>query len=244
MATTQLRAESFEDLINRRGRVVRWEEAMLCSCQSVQSGQANYNCKACHGTGRIYEAPIEGKAVVSDISASKQYANNIGVFQVGDALMSVPYRFPKTNKLGYNTGEFDLNPMYDIGDFDRVTLLDDFYKTSEVLVRGTALYARQADTLLHAVDITVKKIIKADEDTGAIIEFIPEHDFEVDNNKIVWSEDSEDKLAIGESYTVVYKHRPTFVVFSNLPSPRYQDGQFFPRKVVLRYLGGIAHESY
>ena len=237
----KLHAEKFEQLIARRGRVVHWEEAVICSCWNVTSGQPAYECAACEGKGYVYEDPITEIAVVMSVTHNKEYEAMAGVFEVGDAVMSVGYRIPYVDP---GTGVMDttmkkatLSKLYYVGVNDRITLMDDTYKTSEILTKGVAMYARQADTLLNKYVTEVRKVRKYDPITGAKTDYEAGVHYNVVDNRIEWLGTSEEPND-GEQYSVVYSHRPTFTIFTNLPTPRYQDKQQMPRRVALRYLAG------
>lgn len=233
-------AWKYEDAIRRHGRKVKWQESVTCSCINLDSGQAQYECQACHGLGYILSAPIEDLALISSITHNKQFEEMAGVFEVGDATMTVGRRVPNENP---TTGKIDLinpgreNPIFHVGMYDLITLTDDVYKTSEVLTKNTPIYGRPADTLLNEDVVSIRKVQKADPQTGAITVFEEDTDYELDGNKIVWL-GLIHPIADGEQYTVQYTHRPVFIVLTNLPTPRYQDGQDLPKSVALRYRAG------
>lgn len=237
----KLHAEKFEQMILRRGRVVQWEEAVMCSCWNLTSGQPYYECSACDGKGYVYEDPIQEVAIVTSVTHNAEYEAMSGVFEVGDAIMSVGYRTPYVDPV---TGNMDttmrratLSKLYHIGIHDRITLMDDTYKTSEVLVKGERMFARQPDTLLNNYVTAIRKVCVWDPETGLKTGFIEGEHFTRNGNHIEWLGTSEEPEE-GTQYSVVYDHRPTFTIFTNLPTPRYQDKQFMPRRVALRYLGG------
>lgn len=233
----QVHADKFEELIDRRGRSVAWEEAVICSCWNTDSGQPSYSCKACHGKGYVYQPPVEVNALVTSVTLNKEYQEMAGVFEVGDAVMTVPKRIPRRMPNGqYNLNEFDDNPMFEISMWDKITLLDDEYKTSEVLLHNVPMYGREADALTDKV-VRLKHIRKYNQETGEITQYILGADFNVvDGNRVVWL-DGGRAPADGEQYSVTYFHKPVYIVTATLPKPRHQDGQDLPRYVALRYLG-------
>ena len=244
MPSVKLHANKYEQMIARRGRDVKWEQAVLCSCWNMDSGQPNYACKACGGKGYTYEPPIVERALVMSITANKEFEDMAGVFDVGDAVMTVPKRVfvevvNPLNRSGVGTFVYQRdNAMFDIGMYDLVTLLDDEYKTSELLIRGTPMYGRPADTLLNKDVTKIITIRKSDPETGVVIKYTPGVDFTNTGNKIEWLGIHPNEPAEGETYSVTYKHRPVYTVLTTLPKPRHQDGQDLPRYVVLRYRSG------
>lgn len=237
-AKARIHADKYEIMLFERGRTVKWQSASICSCWDPQSSQPNYNCVACNGKGFVYEPPVEAKVLLSSIVHNKEFQEMAGVFEVGDAVMTVPYRVPGFNS---QSGQMDntmanatTHPMYNIGMYDLVTVLDDEYRTSEVLVKGTPLYTRPADTLLNEDVVDIVRIRTYDIATGVQTEYVKDTDYTSTNNVINWVNGPAD----GAQYSVTYEHRPMFTVLTNLPTPRYQDGQLLPRKVALRYRAG------
>lgn len=234
----KLHAERYEQLIDRRGRVVDWQEAEICSCWNTDSGQPSYSCTACNGKGYVYQPAIEVTAVVMSITLNKDFQEMAGMFEVGDAVMIVPKRVPTKLPNGiYDMKDFKDNPMYEIGLWDKIHLLDDEYKSSEVLIKDTPIGNRPADTLVNELVTRVKALRKYDQVAGTVTTYLEGTDFKLIANLISWLVGGNSP-ASGEQYSVVYFHKPTYVVTAALPKPRHQDGQDLPRYVVLRYLAG------
>jgi hypothetical protein len=160
-----------------------------------------------------------------------------GIFEVGDAVMTVPKRVPIRNAVGMPTGKFVDNPMFEIGVNDKITLLDDEHKASEVLARGVGIGHRDADTLLNEHITRVKSISTSDIQTGIQKFYEPEKDYRLNKNVVEWVEGGN-APDIYQQYSVVYFHKPVYVVIATLPKPRHQDGQDLPRYVALRYMSG------
>jgi hypothetical protein len=232
----------FEDMIDRRGRAVKWQEAITCSCLNLDSGQPSYSCAACHGKGFVYKNSIIAKAMVTSVTLNKDWQDMAGLFEVGDAVMTVPKRTPKRLSNGVMTGQFDDNPLFYVGMYDKVTLTDDEYKTSEVLVKAVPIGKRVADTLLNEDVTRVQSVVKFDAVTGAETPYSLGTDYQMQDNLVDWLPGGNSP-ADGEQYSVTYFHRPTYVVIATLPKPRHQDGQDFPRYVALRYLSGGVIQS-
>jgi len=235
--TPILHAANFEEMIDRRGRTVSWQEAITCSCWNLDSGQPSYACNACSGKGFIYQAPSDVKALVTSVTLNKEYADMAGVFDVGDAVMTVPKRIPVRTLTGALTSNFTDNPMFDIGVNDRITLLDDEFKTSEILIKGESIGHRSPDTLLNDQITRIKGVSYFDRLTGLETKYKVTTDYVLNGNTIEWIAGGSAPTD-GAQYSVTYAHRPVYTVIATLPKPRHQDGQDFPRYVALRYLSG------
>jgi len=181
---------------------------------------------------------VEAKVLITSITLSKDFEAMAGVFEVGDAVMTVPKRVPVRLSNQAPTGQYTTNPIFaGIGMYDRILLLDDEFKSSEVLVKGTAINARTPDTLLNSAVTSIRSIRKYNQTTGVGTTYQPTIDYTLTGSTITWTSNGA-KPATGQQYSVVYYHRPMYVVTATLPKPRHQDGQDFPRYVALRYLAG------
>ncbi|MFS8214816.1 hypothetical protein [Paenibacillus sp. S29] len=241
MVDIQLNGQKFEDLIARHGRDVMWQESFRCSCCNLDSGQPMYGCPICGGTGFVYESAIKCRALIQSVTTTKDYLAYAGMFEVGDAIMSVSANMLKRTE----SGGFDLSgrepvPMFNIGFGDIVSLIDDEVKTSDILARGTEVRQRPPDTLLNPKVTKVLSIRRHDPGTGTVTQYVAGEDYEVQGATIHWMGNQPPE---GAQYSVMYMHRPVYTVYAVLPRPRHQNGQDLPRAVVLRYYpGGVLRE--
>lgn len=239
MPTVKLHADKYEQMMARRGRKVRWREAVICSCWNLDSGQPAYSCPACHGLGYIYEAPVEDTVLLMSVATSKGYEEMAGMFELGDAILTVGRRMFKettdpNNRSGVTTLVYSHeNPIFEVGQFDIITILDDEYKTSEILQKGVPMYGRPADTLINEDIIEIRKVRHTSLEDGTVHEYLEGTDFKLEDNRIVWIEGGNQPYE-GANYSVLYTHRPSFTVLTQLPTQRYQDDQELPKKVTLR----------
>lgn len=234
----KLNAYKFEELILRRGRQVKWQEAVACSCINIDNGSPTYGCLACKGKGYTLADPVEDIVLIQSVTHNKEFEAMAGMFEIGDAVMSVGAKVPLYNLQTGLINKVDPgrpNPIFHCGMYDIITLTDDEYKTSEVLVKGTDNYGRPADTLLNEDILEIKSVRKSDPYTG-IVHTYEASNYTLDGKVVRWN--GTDEPAQGEQYTVQYTHRPAFIILKQLPTPRYQDGQDLPKKVALRYLAG------
>ncbi|WP_028590354.1 hypothetical protein [Paenibacillus massiliensis] len=242
MTSVQINGQKFEDLIARHGRDVLWQESVRCSCINLDSGQPRYGCPICGGTSFVYEPALTCRALVQSVTTTKDYLAYAGMFEVGDALMSVPANMLlRTPEGGFDRSGWEPVPMFNIGAGDIVTLTDDEVKTSEVLMRDTELHGRPADTLLNPKVTQVLSIRMHDPDAVTTTLYAAGEDYEVEGATIVWK---GNQPPAGAQYSVMYMHRPVYTVYAVLPRPRHQNNQDLPRTVVLRYYpGGVLHEQ-
>lgn len=88
MARVNIYPESIEDLVQNRGHNCLWERASVCSCLSRDSGQPDFTCKRCHGTGYIYMQPQE--IVVAATMIDSRYQQNTLQFYEPGTLYVTP----------------------------------------------------------------------------------------------------------------------------------------------------------
>lgn len=74
----------FDELIEQKGMIVQWEQAMFCHCYDESTGQPDYNCPYCGGSGFMYLPPIETKVVTTNIDGKFDWTN-VGLKQPGTA---------------------------------------------------------------------------------------------------------------------------------------------------------------
>lgn len=231
MPSVSLHQRKFEQMIKRRGKAVIWERAMRCSCFNEESGNPLEDCKACNGEGFIYDEPyVEDAVLVMSLALNKEFTP-VGEYSMGDAVCTVPYEKQDKSVVPYVNVKV---PMYWIGEHDKVTLLSTQFKATRAVRKGTWYRGREPDVLPNTYVTEILRIIQADSDTGDVTVYESGTDYNLDGNKVIWLNGGQ-APADGTFYTVMYLHHPTYVVYTDLPQARDQDGQIFPRKVVLRY---------
>jgi hypothetical protein len=232
MPDIALNAKHFEDMISRRGRSVLWEQAFKCSCWSDSSGQPDYSCKACDGLGYIYDSPMNiYKILIMTLVLSKEFTP-IGDFRMGDCIATIPEHFKtvEANKVLYPE-----NPMFDVGEWDKITLTDTEFRYNDFLIKGESILGRPADTLKHKFVTRILSVLKANSETGEVTFYEYNVDFILNNMTLQWLPEGNSP-AEGEKYSIMYYYRPTYIVYTQLPQSRDPDGQHFPKKVVLRLM--------
>jgi hypothetical protein len=108
-----IRPELFDSAIYQKGYTVLWEQGMLCSCYTKDSGQPDYGCPTCKGKGYRYFGSKTTRALITSIGGRKEF-ERIGMDEVGTA-----YLTPLS--------------IDNVGFRDRFTLVDFSIKFSEVI---------------------------------------------------------------------------------------------------------------
>ena len=68
-ARVNIYEEEINQLVRDRGQVCDWERAAVCHCVTYDSGQPNFVCKTCGGSGYRYLAPKRIKVAVSSLNS-------------------------------------------------------------------------------------------------------------------------------------------------------------------------------
>lgn len=67
---------------------VNWEEAIICDCIGQESGQPDFNCKFCGGTGFIYKPAVETVVISTSLNDVNKGFENIGLIEAGTAYVT------------------------------------------------------------------------------------------------------------------------------------------------------------
>ena len=51
--------KKFEQLISAQGQLVKWEQAIKCTCYSIEHGASDPSCSSCRGRGYYYIKPSD-----------------------------------------------------------------------------------------------------------------------------------------------------------------------------------------
>lgn len=194
----------FNDLLQALGQDILWRRAFACPCTNPHSGAADPKCPLCLGKGRSWGAPVDGYAGMTGMSAKRAWAQ-FGVAELGDVVVTLPSD----------------SPVYDIGQFDRVTMVNSSEPFSKTFTRGAGDVLRFSPTTIDRVYWIVSNAEVEGE--------IPDVD---ENGAMTWASGGP---ATGAVYNVTGRFRPEYFVFADLSQDRaHQHGDALPRRVVLR----------
>lgn len=80
--------EEFDTLIDNRGLWCDWYRASVCSCVTRDSGQPDFDCPICHGSGYRYLAPKRIKIAVTSLSAQEMQLKTLEVREAGTSYVT------------------------------------------------------------------------------------------------------------------------------------------------------------
>lgn len=203
----KLNPGAFNRHLNHMGQRVQWRQSFACPCIQEHSGAANQSCPLCSGKGRIWKAPIDGVAGVTQMQVNPSF-QDFGALEQGDMTLSVPSD----------------SVIYTLGRFDRVTLLNSTDVFSRTLIRGAN------DNLS---DMKVSSIARVFWRNPAGTEIVEGGIPTVSSAGVLtWASGAPDP---GVQYSITGLRFSEYFVYSNLPSNRNEHlGALLPKKVMIR----------
>lgn len=199
---------AFDDFLTGIGQRVLWRRSYACVCVNPASGQPDPKHALCGGKGRIWDDPVETVTGIASQKVQIQWAQ-LGMWEAGDMVLSIP----------------QISPLWDAGQFDRVTALDSTDAFSQPLVRGTA-----SERLIFPVASTTRCFWQ-DKATGRIVDGgLPQVGAD---GRLSWPSGGEPLP--GTTYSLSGTKFSEYYVWGELPSDRNQhSGMRLPRRVVVR----------
>lgn len=203
----RLNPAHFNRFLANIGQQFLWRPATACPCVEPGSLAPQPNCPHCLGKGQIWGAAIEAGAASSGQKTQVTWAK-MGQYEAGDIVLTVP----------------ENSPLWDAGQFDRVTMLNATDKFSQVLKRGSP-----GDRLL-VVPKEITRVTWIDKATQAIVDGgIPTWDA---NGRLTWAQGEPPP---GMNYTITGTRLSEYFIYMDLPRNRnMHDGARLPKMTVLR----------
>ena len=115
----QFNPAAFDRHLANMGQVVDWRRSYACACVNPQSGAADPKHALCSGKGRLWDAPVRTVTGIASQKTTIEWAK-LGQWESGDTVLSIPQS----------------SPLWDAGQFDRVSMLNATDVFSQPLLRG------------------------------------------------------------------------------------------------------------
>jgi hypothetical protein len=205
----QLNPAAFNRFLRNIGQQATWRRAYSCACLNPASNAPDARCLHCRGKGTIW--PGEPVPTVVGMSSQKTQAKwaAMGRYSDGDVVLTVP-------------GD---SPMWDIGQFDRVVMLNATERFSQGLVRGSP-----AERLNGRI-LEIERVFWISKQSGNIIDAVLPT---ISGTGAITFPDGMVPPA-GQSYSITGERRPEYYCYENMPSNRNEhSGARLPKNVVLR----------
>ena len=190
------------------GQRVRWRPSSVCPCVNEYSGAADPSCPQCRGKGHSWATGIEGVVGVTAQMVSPEW-RDFGNFEMGDMTATV----------GSDS------PLYDMGRFDRVVLLNSTDRFSRVLTHG------ENDLELDMPVASITRVYWLSQNRQT----------QIDGGIPVWNETTRQlswgsgEPPVGVQYSMTGTRYDEYFVWQALPSDRNEhQGAPLPKRVQLR----------
>lgn len=87
MATVNIYTEEINDVVKQRGHNCEWQRAAVCHCITSDSGQPNFSCHTCGGSGYRYLPAKKIKVAISSLN-SQFDLETLGLREPGTAYVT------------------------------------------------------------------------------------------------------------------------------------------------------------
>lgn len=202
----RLNPTAFNRHLGHMGQAVTWRKAFACPCRNANSGAADPKCPHCSGKGQLWDPAKDGVVGVAGTQTQREWAQ-FGTYESGDSVISIQ----------------ESSPLYDMGQFDRVTLLNATEQFSVTLTRGAP-----TERLIGKVE-RVARVFWLDAQKNIVQGGIPAV---AANGTLSWA---SGEPPAGVQYTISGSRFLEYFCFGNFPSSRNEhQGARLPRRVVLR----------
>lgn len=197
----------FNRHLQHMGQEYLWRRSWQCSCVNPNSGSPDTKCKICLGKGRYWEAPVQAVAASSSQKTQQSWAA-MGLYELGDLVLTTP----------------ENSPIWDAGQFDRITMLNATDRFSSSLIKGDP-----SERLLFKPE-SIERVFWINKTTNVIVEGgIPTVN---DKGELTWGEKAPPP---GMSYSITGMRFSEYYIFTDLPKSRnMHSGVRLPKYVVLR----------
>lgn len=205
----RLNPAAFDRHLANIGQRVLWRQSFACACVNPASGAPDPKHALCMGKGRLWARPVETVTGVARQETLAEWAQ-FGLWESGDMVLSIPQN----------------SPLWDAGQFDRVTLLNSSDVFSQPLTRG----APNERLIFHVASVT--RCFWLHPVTREVVEGrVPVIDAD---GRPSWP-GGVGEPPPGTVYSLTGTKYDEYYVFSMFPSDRNQhQGVRLPKRVVVR----------
>lgn len=200
---------AFDRHLNNIGQKVQWRRSYACACVNPASGAADPKHALCAGKGRIWDKPVDTVAGIARQETLAEWMK-AGLWESGDMVLSIP----------------QASPLWDAGQFDRVTMLNATDTFSQPMVRGAP-----TEKFLFK-PLTINRVFWLAQGTRELVEGgIPV----MDANGVPSWPGGVGEPPPGASYSITGTRYDEYFIFQGLPSDRNQhQGMRLPKRVIAR----------
>lgn len=199
---------AFNSWLGNIGQQFTWRKAYSCPCVNPHSAAAKPNCPQCDGKGQIWVSAVPAVAGMAGQKVQREWAQ-YGLWQSGDAVVTIP----------------ENSPMYEMGQFDRVIMLNSTDYFSRVLTSGS-----QTERVSDPVE-KIDRVFWLDAQSNIVEGSIPT----VNADGTLTFPVGGINPPAGTQYTITGTRFSEYFCWGMFPSDRNEhQGMRLPKRVVLR----------
>lgn len=200
---------AFDRHLKNIGQKVQWRRSYACACVNPASGAPDPKHALCSGKGRIWDDPVDTVAGIARQETLAEWMK-AGLWESGDMVLSIP----------------QASPLWDAGQFDRVTMLNATDTFSQPMVRGAP-----TEKFLFK-PLKIDRVFWLHPQTREAVEGgIPV----VGANGVPSWAGGVGEPPPGASYSITGTRYDEYFIFQGLPSDRNQhQGMRLPKRVIAR----------
>lgn len=200
---------AFDRHLNNIGQQLAWRRSYACACVNPASGAPDPKHALCAGKGRIWDGPINTVAGVARQETNMEWVK-AGLWEDGDMTLSIPQN----------------SPMWEAGQFDRITMLNATDTFSQPMTRGAP----------------TEKFLFTPIKIDRVFWLHPQTRVPVDGDKPAVGADGVPRWGVGAvepppgvTYSVTGTRYDEYFVYKSLASDRNQhSGMRLPKRLVAR----------
>lgn len=204
----RLNPAAFNAHLAHLGQQFMWRKSYRCPCVNPSSGAAKPACPACGGKGSIWDPAVKAVAGMAGQKVQQQW-QQMGQWQDGDAVLTIQ----------------ENSPMYEMGKYDRVLMLNSTDYFSLVLTRGSP------KEKLHEPVEKLTRVFWLDQQSAIVNGSLPTV---APNGTLTWPAGGVAPPP-GTQYSVNGTRYSEYFCWGQFPSDRNEhSGARLPKRVVLR----------
>lgn len=202
----RLNPARFNHFLAQIGQDLAWLPSSACPCVHSYSGSPDPSCLHCDGKGRLWSDPVPCSAGIVSRDIMRQAAP-MAILDAGDVMLVIPSD----------------QPLYAIGEYDRVVMVDRTEPFSLNLIAGVNARLRFTPT---AID----RVLWLDEQQSLVEGNPPDYN---DDGLLAW--DAGQGPPAGVTFSITGRRHPEYFCWLTLALDRpHHSGEPLPRRVVLR----------
>lgn len=196
----------FNGHLAHMGQKVTWRKAYACPCRNPSSEASDPRCPHCSGKGYAWDPAQDSVVGVASSKVQREWAQ-FGMYQSGDSVISIP----------------ENSPLYEMGQNDRVVMLNATEHFSLTLTHGAA-----TERLIGKIE-SISRVYWLNSAKEPVMGGIP---MVADNGRLTWE---TGEPPAGAQYGISGVKFSEYYCWGPYPSNRNEhQGARLPKRVVLR----------